>query len=85
MLFAPYVRFHIFSLLVWVTEWPPLGKIAAHSAYDMFSQYKYLKSKSKSKSKFILSRVVQTFITLAMNSYLPTTYHYNTFKYKLHC
>ena len=24
------------------TEWPPIGKIAAHSAYDMFSWYKYL-------------------------------------------
>ena len=28
--------------LVKVTEWPPIGKIAAHSAYDMFSWYKYL-------------------------------------------
>ena len=25
-----------------VTEWPPIGKIAAHSAYEMFSWYKYL-------------------------------------------
>ena len=25
-----------------VTEWPPIGKIAAHSANDMFSWYKYL-------------------------------------------
>ena len=25
-----------------VTEWPPIGKIAAHSAYDMFSWFKYL-------------------------------------------
>ena len=25
-----------------VTEWPPIGKIAAHSAYDMFSWYMYL-------------------------------------------
>ena len=24
------------------SEWPPIGKIAAHSAYDMFSWYKYL-------------------------------------------
>ena len=24
------------------TEWPPIGKIAAHSAYDMFLWYKYL-------------------------------------------
>ena len=22
--------------------WPPIGKIAAHSAYEMFSWYKYL-------------------------------------------
>ena len=22
-------------------EWPPIGKIAAHSAFDMFSWYKY--------------------------------------------
>ena len=35
VLLAPYVCFHIFSL-VKVTEWPPIGKIAAHSAYDMF-------------------------------------------------
>ena len=35
VLLAPYVRFHIFYL-VEVTEWPPIGKIAAHSAYDMF-------------------------------------------------
>ena len=39
VLLAPYVCFHI---LVKVTEWPPIGKIAAHSAYDMFSWYKYL-------------------------------------------
>ena len=25
-----------------VTEWPPIGKIAAHLANDMFSWYKYL-------------------------------------------
>ena len=37
----PYVRFHIFSS-VRVTERPPIGGIAAHSAYDMFSWYKYL-------------------------------------------
>ena len=41
MLLVPYVRFHIFSY-VKVTEWPPIGKIAAHSAYEMFSWYKYL-------------------------------------------
>ena len=35
VLLAPYVCFHIFSW-VKVTEWPPIGKIAAHSAYDMF-------------------------------------------------
>ena len=35
VLLAPYVCFHIFSQ-VKVTEWPPIGKIAAHSAYDMF-------------------------------------------------
>ena len=32
VLLAPYVCFH----KVKVTEWPPIGKIAAHSAYDMF-------------------------------------------------
>ena len=41
VLLVPYVYFHIFGL-VKVTEWPPIGKIAAHSAYDMFSWYKYL-------------------------------------------
>ena len=30
-----YVCFHSFSQ-VKVTEWPPIGKTAAHSAYDMF-------------------------------------------------
>ena len=28
--------------LVKVTEWPPIGKIAAHSAYEVFSWYKCL-------------------------------------------
>ena len=36
VLFAPYVHLNTFSF-VWVTEWPPIGKIAAHSAYDMYS------------------------------------------------
>ena len=36
MLLAPYVCYYIFSW-VWVTEWLPFGKIAAHSAYDVFS------------------------------------------------
>ena len=35
VLLAPYVCFHSFSK-VKVTEWPPIGKIAAHLAYDMF-------------------------------------------------
>ena len=39
MLLAPYVCYHI---LVKVTEWLPIGKIAAHSAYDMFSWYNNL-------------------------------------------
>ena len=34
-------RFYILVKL-WVTEWPPIGKIAVHSACDMFSEYKYL-------------------------------------------
>ena len=33
--------FHIFSQ-VKVTECPPIGKIAAHSTYEMFSWYQYL-------------------------------------------
>ena len=33
VLLAPYV---------WVTEWPPIGKEAAYSAYEMYSWYKYL-------------------------------------------
>ena len=35
VLLAPCVCFRIFGW-VGVTEWPPIGKIAAHSAYDMF-------------------------------------------------
>ena len=44
MLLAPYVCLHMYVciFLVKVTEWPPIGKIAAHSAYEMFSWYKYL-------------------------------------------
>ena len=41
VLLAPYVCFHIFSW-VWVAEWPPVGKITGHSAYDMFLWCKYL-------------------------------------------
>ena len=33
---------YVFIFLVKVTEWPPFGKIAAHSAYEMFLWYKYL-------------------------------------------
>ena len=33
---------YVIIFLVKVTEWPPIGNIAAHSAYDMFSWYKYL-------------------------------------------
>ena len=33
---------YVFIFLVKVTEWPPIGKIAAYSAYDMFSWHKYL-------------------------------------------
>ena len=33
---------YVFICLVKVTEWPPIWKIAAHSAYEMFSWYKYL-------------------------------------------
>ena len=32
----------VFIFLVKVTEWPPIEKIAAHSAYEMFSWYQYL-------------------------------------------
>ena len=41
VLFAPYVYFHIFSS-VYVTSWPSIEKIAAHSAKDMFSWYECL-------------------------------------------
>ena len=33
---------YVYKFLVKVTEWPPIGKIAAHSAYEMFSWYKNL-------------------------------------------
>ena len=33
---------YVFIFLVKVTEWPSIGKIAAHSAYETFSWYKYL-------------------------------------------
>ena len=41
VLLVPYVCYHNFSY-VKVTEWSPIGKIAAHLAYNMFSLYKYL-------------------------------------------
>ena len=41
VLLAPCVCYHIFSK-VKVTDWPTIGKIAAHSAYEMFSWYRYL-------------------------------------------
>ena len=41
MLLAPYVCLRVFGW-VKVAEWPPIEKIAAHSAYEMFSWYKYL-------------------------------------------
>ena len=40
VLLAPYVFSYFY--LNKVTEWPPIGKIAAHSAYEMFSWYQYL-------------------------------------------
>ena len=42
MLFQPYLRCHVvflsffFFIYVRLTEWPTIGKIAAHSAYDMY-------------------------------------------------
>ena len=33
---------YVCMFLVKVTEWPHIGKIAAHSAYEKFSWYKYL-------------------------------------------
>ena len=33
---------YVIIFLVKVTDWPPIGKIAAHSAYEMFSWYRYL-------------------------------------------
>ena len=38
VLLVPYVCF----FKVWILEWPPIEKIAAHSAYDIFSWYTYL-------------------------------------------
>ena len=33
---------YVCIFLVKVTEWPPIGKKAAHSAYEVFSWYKCL-------------------------------------------
>ena len=33
---------YVFIFLVKVTDWPPIRKRAAHSAYELFSWYKYL-------------------------------------------
>ena len=29
-------------VIIFLVEWPPVGKIAAHSSYNMFSRKKYL-------------------------------------------
>ena len=39
---VPDCWFVCFFDLVKVTEWPPIGKTAAHSAYEMFSWYQHL-------------------------------------------
>ena len=41
VLLAPYVRFHNLNS-VWATEYPLIGIIAAHSAYNMFYKYMHL-------------------------------------------
>ena len=33
---ARFVRLQSFRY-IWVAEWPPIGKMATHSAYNMFS------------------------------------------------
>ena len=33
---------YVFIFLVKVTDWPPIGKITARSAYEMISWYRYL-------------------------------------------
>ena len=35
-MFVLWRLMYVFIFLVKVAEWPPTGKIAAHSAYDMF-------------------------------------------------
>ena len=42
MLLAPYVRFHILVRFVTVTEWPHIGKKAAHSNHAVFSWSRHL-------------------------------------------
>ena len=38
VLLAPYMYvFFLFFICVWITEWPPIGKMDAHSDYNMFS------------------------------------------------
>ena len=42
ILLCCWLFMYVFIFLVKLTDWPPIGKIAAHSAYEMFSWYKYL-------------------------------------------
>ena len=37
VLFAPYINYMFSYLVTFCTEWPPIGKIAAHSAYETLS------------------------------------------------
>ena len=56
----------VFICLVKVTEWQPIGKIAAHSAYDMFSWYKYM----------IVSSVFPTSVFWSGNHFLIAPFPY---------
>ena len=50
---------YVFIFLVKVYEWPPIGKIAAHSAYmyDMFHGIKYQGPVTRRHRKFLNLRL----------------------------
>ena len=73
MLLASYVCFYSFSY-VYVTDWPPIGKIAAHSAYDVFSSYKYLGLVTRMHRKFPFLRHTYDELEMTALEFTPLLY-----------
>ena len=56
-------------------EWPPVGKIAAHSAYDMFSWYKYLGLVTRRHRKFPFLRHTYDDLKMTALEFMPLLFY----------